>query len=187
MEAMAEVKKNLRATARQDRALSPIASDWLHLVNCDEFINARTIASYISYGDEPTTQLLNQKILDLGKSLVVPQTNKDYSLTWISWDGKASQLKKNSFFKKISVLEPTGPQVAPGEIDMVIVPALLVDRNGVRLGQGGGSYDRALAEINGWKVALVYSHELVSGALPHEEHDIKVNAAATPLTLIRFI
>ncbi|NCW35282.1 MAG: 5-formyltetrahydrofolate cyclo-ligase, partial [Actinobacteria bacterium] len=76
-------------------------------------------------------------------------------------------------------------------IDAVIVPALLVDRRGFRLGQGGGSYDRALKELlrlspHMWSIALVYDGEVTSSDLPNEAHDIPVKAVATPELVLRF-
>jgi 5-formyltetrahydrofolate cyclo-ligase len=59
------------------------------------------------------------------------------------------------------------------------VPALQVDRDGNRLGRGGGSYDRALARATGLTVALLHDDELVA-ELPHEPHDVPVRAVATP-------
>jgi 5-formyltetrahydrofolate cyclo-ligase len=187
MESAVEAKKTLREIARRDRALSPISTDWLHVLSTQEMLNAQTVATYLSYGDEPNTRALNKKLLESGKRLLVPKTQSDFSIKWVEWSGQEEELKKNSFFKKMKVMEPEGPNINPNEIDVVILPALLVDRKGVRLGQGGGSYDRALSQINAWSVALIYSHELMSQDLPHENHDKKVNAAATPSTLIRFI
>ena len=54
------------------------------------------------------------------------------------------------------------------------------------MGQGGGSYDRALARTLAWKVALVGAHEITNSKLPIETHDQKVDAAATPGLLLRF-
>ena len=76
-------------------------------------------------------------------------------------------------------------------IDAVIVPALLIDRRGFRLGQGGGSYDRALAELKSrsphlWSVALVYDGEITGNDLPIEAHDVPIHAVATPELIIRF-
>ena len=71
-------------------------------------------------------------------------------------------------------------------IDVVIVPALRIDRDGYRLGQGGGYYDRALPTMSGWKIALVHSGEVTSEVLPRESHDIAVDAAATPDLIVRF-
>jgi 5-formyltetrahydrofolate cyclo-ligase len=63
---------------------------------------------------------------------------------------------------------------------------LHADRTGSRLGQGGGSYDRALAKSKAWKIALLHRGELTSELLPVEEHDQKIDAAATPEIIVRF-
>jgi 5-formyltetrahydrofolate cyclo-ligase len=67
------------------------------------------------------------------------------------------------------------------EATVVVVPAVAVDRTGVRLGRGGGSYDRALSRIrpNALVVALLYDGELVD-TLPVEEHDQRVAAVILP-------
>lgn len=65
--------------------------------------------------------------------------------------------------------------------DLIVVPALAVDRHGIRLGQGGGSYDRALGRTAPQvrTVALVYDDELVD-TVPREPHDLGVDAVITP-------
>ena len=136
----------------------------------------------MSYGYEPTTQDLNEEILKRGFTLVLPQLLPDKNLSWHIWDGTESSLKKRG-----KVQEPVlGEVVAPEKIDIAIVPALHLNRAGYRLGQGGGSYDRALSSISAWSVALIYPHEITSEELPVESHDWPVNAAATPDLLIRF-
>jgi 5-formyltetrahydrofolate cyclo-ligase len=69
---------------------------------------------------------------------------------------------------------------------VVIVPALRIDQSGIRLGQGGGYYDRALIHLKAWKIGLVYAGELSSEVLPHEPHDVPLDAAATPSIVVRF-
>jgi len=101
-------------------------------------------------------------------------------LDWVIWSGKEEDLIPRGL-----VHEPIG-DAYNGEIDVVIVPALHIDRRGNRLGQGGGSYDRALARTKAWKVALVYPGELTSEEVPREVHDQQVDAAATPEILVRF-
>jgi 5-formyltetrahydrofolate cyclo-ligase len=66
------------------------------------------------------------------------------------------------------------------------VPALSVDESGMRIGQGGGSYDRALKLSSGWKVCLLHDGEIFEEDLPQEIHDQKVNAVVTPTKIIRF-
>jgi 5-formyltetrahydrofolate cyclo-ligase len=82
------------------------------------------------------------------------------------------------------VLEPVGPRLGPtaiGTADVVILPALAVARDGVRLGRGGGYYDRALrhARAGAVLVAVVFDDELVD-ELPAEPHDRRVEAVVTP-------
>ena len=82
------------------------------------------------------------------------------------------------------VLQPAEPPRGTGTVaraDVVLVPALAVDRSGFRLGRGGGSYDRALARVGEQVpvIALLYDHELVD-AVPVQEHDRPVRAVARP-------
>jgi 5-formyltetrahydrofolate cyclo-ligase len=103
-------------------------------------------------------------------------------LEWVRWDGDPANLVTK---KKIS--EPVGPAVSDvSQIQAVIVPALKMDQAGFRLGQGGGYYDRALVHISAWKIGLVYAGELTSEMLPHEAHDVPLDAAATPSIVVRF-
>jgi 5-formyltetrahydrofolate cyclo-ligase len=62
---------------------------------------------------------------------------------------------------------------------LVLVPALAVDHSGVRLGKGGGYYDRALSLSTGPVVAVVRDEEFVP-SLPAEPHDVRVDAVLTP-------
>jgi 5-formyltetrahydrofolate cyclo-ligase len=71
-------------------------------------------------------------------------------------------------------------------IDVVITPALQIDAQGFRLGQGGGYYDRALPNLHAWSIGLIHADEISSEDLPREEWDIPLNAAATPDLVIRF-
>lgn len=78
--------------------------------------------------------------------------------------------------------EPAGPGVPWSSADLLVVPALAIARDGVRLGRGGGSYDRALARVRpGVPVValLAFDSEFVE-SLPSEAHDIRVTHVATP-------
>ena len=82
------------------------------------------------------------------------------------------------------LLQPVEPVRGPGTVaraDVVLVPALAVDRSGNRLGRGGGSYDRALARVGGQvpTIALIYDDELVPH-VPTDPHDRAVRAVARP-------
>lgn len=79
--------------------------------------------------------------------------------------------------------EPTGDRLGVDAIrdtELIIVPALAVGRTGVRMGRGGGSYDRVLARATAaWTVALLHDGELLDH-VPAEAHDRRVHAVITP-------
>jgi len=175
-----EIKSELRKRYRAEREFLVVESHWKHLLDSREVNAANFVASYCSYGNEPNTSALNQSLLEAGKKVLIPRLREDNDLDWVIWSGKEEDLIPRGL-----VHEPIG-DAYNGEIDVVIVPALHIDRRGNRLGQGGGSYDRALARTKAWKVALVYPGELTSEEVPREVHDQQVDAAATPEILVRF-
>jgi 5-formyltetrahydrofolate cyclo-ligase len=182
LEQNSEKKRRLRDQLRRDRELSFMPESWLHIVQSHELKSATTIASYINYDFEPQTTDINAALIASGKSLLLPRTLKDRDIEWVLWDGSQSSLRR-----KGKIFEPVGEKFSnEGLIDAVIVPALHIDREGNRLGQGGGSYDRALSRVSAWKVAIVGALEIGGNLLPVETHDQKVNAAATPTLLLRF-
>lgn len=90
----------------------------------------------------------------------------------------------------LGILRPTGADLGPSaiaEAALVLVPALAVDRRGVRLGRGGGWYDRSLilARPGTALLAVVRDDELVH-ELPREPHDVPVTGVVTPTAGPRF-
>ncbi|MCT1411746.1 5-formyltetrahydrofolate cyclo-ligase [Corynebacterium sanguinis] len=81
----------------------------------------------------------------------------------------------------LGIAEPVGARFNSNVLRscrVVIVPALGVGRDGMRLGKGAGYYDRALAGLDVPTVAVVYEREFVA-AVPHDPHDVPVNAVIT--------
>ena len=178
---MTNQKAILRDRARRERSQKFISSNFNVILKAPEIESATTIASYISYEFEPSTVEINEAFLRSGKVVLLPRINGD-QLEWVRWDGDPANLLTK---KKIS--EPVGPALTDlTQIQAVVVPALRIDQSGFRLGQGGGYYDRALAYLNAWKIGLVYAGELSSEVLPHETHDVPLDAAATPSIVVRF-
>ena len=178
---MTDQKAILRDRARRERSQKFISSNFNVILKAPEIELATTIASYISYEYEPSTVEINEAFLRSGKVVLLPRINGD-QLEWVRWDGDPANL---SIKKKIS--EPVGPALTDlTQIQAVVVPALRIDQSGFRLGQGGGYYDRALAHMKAWKIGLVYAGELSSEVLPHEPHDVPLDAAATPSIVVRF-
>ena len=167
----ANLRKELRWQRKERFALSE-DDTWLHILNCAEFSDVTHIASYITYGVEPQTRDINERLRSEGRIVLVPRLLADKDLEWVQWNGEN---------------EPTGVAFTDlSKIGVAIIPALHVDAHGYRLGQGGGSYDRALPRLSAWKIALIHHGELTSETMPHEAHDQKVDAAATPGLVLRF-
>lgn len=115
----------------------------------------------------------------LGREVLLPVTVGAAPLDWAVFGGRDT-LGSGPH----GLLEPTGPRLGPMALagaGLVLVPALAVDRRGVRLGRGGGHYDRSLplAGPHTRLVALVTDDGLVD-ALPAEPHDIAVHAVWRP-------
>lgn len=73
------------------------------------------------------------------------------------------------------VCEPCTNPIDAKEIELAIVPALMIDREGYRLGYGGGFYDRFLSANPHIKTIAPIAKELFAEKLPHEDFDIKID------------
>ncbi|MGD6744921.1 5-formyltetrahydrofolate cyclo-ligase [Streptomyces sp. BH106] len=158
----------------------------------DELANARTVAAYVSVGGEPGTGALLDALRARGTRVLLPALLPDNDLDWGAYDGPAS-LTTVRHPGKMALLEPGGERLGPAavlEADVVLLPGLAVDARGMRLGRGGGSYDRVLARLEaaGTRPALVvllHDSEVVAH-LPQEAHDKAVDAVVTPSGVRRF-
>ena len=140
---------------------------------------AGTVAAYYSVGTEPDSRGLIFALWKRGTYVLLPLLRPDGDLDWASYEGPESLAPGPR-----GLLEPAEPPrgvTAITSADLIIVPAVAVDRTGSRLGRGGGSFDRALARVGQavLTVALLYDRELV-GQVPVDGHDVPVRAAALP-------
>jgi 5-formyltetrahydrofolate cyclo-ligase len=138
---------------------------------------AGTVAAYMSVGTEPDTRGLIFALWKRGSYVLLPVLQADGDLDWASYEGPDSVVAGPR-----GLLEPAEPRrgvTAITSADLVLVPALAVDRSGRRLGRGGGSYDRALARVGEQiqTVALLYPGEF-TGQVPAGAHDQPVRTVA---------
>ncbi len=144
-----------------------------------------TVAAYVARGHEPETQQLLRTLRARGVRVLLPVVLPDLDLDWAVDEGS------HAVGDGPGVLEPVGPRLgrdALAQAQVIVVPALAVDRHGRRLGQGGGSYDRALVRRrpDAFVVALLHTGEIWDDDLPADEHDQPVHAAVTPDEVARF-
>ena len=143
-----------------------------NLRKIDYFRTAETIGAYYSIGSEVRTQDLLQSILNAGKQLALPKVVKnDLVFKKIS---SFSELEQGNF----SVMEPKDKCEIVKNLDVVIVPAIALSKDGYRLGYGFGYYDRYLHGKKSKTIALSYAKQVIR-SFPVDDHDIKMNFIAT--------
>ncbi|UPT42537.1 5-formyltetrahydrofolate cyclo-ligase [Streptomyces sp. WAC00303] len=153
-----------------------------------ELADARTVAAYVSVGREPGTRVLLEALRGRGVRVLLPVLLADNDLDWAAYEGPEHLLPAGR-----GLLEPDGPRLGPAAVldaDAVLLPGLAVDGSGMRLGRGGGSYDRVLARLTAAGahpslVVLLYDDEVVA-RVPSEPHDHPVDAVVTPTGARRF-
>ncbi len=162
----------------RDRSLvSTLTRELRHSLAADA-----TVAAHVPFGAEPAATCeprLPEALAEVGFRVLLPVVLPDRDLDWAEYQGQTSLA-----YAPRGLSEPTGPRVGPSAIaavDAVVAPAVAVDESGVRLGRGGGSYDRALARLAPGTpvIALLYDDELIR-QLPTQPHDRRVTAVITP-------
>ena len=138
----------------------------------------RRIAAYVPMGREPGSLRLLDMLRDGGTEVLLPVVVAD-GLDWARYAG-AGELVAGA----LGTRAPAGPRLGPSALataDAVLVPALAVDHRGVRLGRGGGYYDRALAALppGARLAALLHDGELVE-RLPADPWDTTVTSVVEP-------
>lgn len=145
--------------------------------------NGSTVCAYVPVGVEPgSIEMLDVLLRRAGRVLLpVARTAGDATPLALQWgEYRPGQLVAARF----GLLEPAQPWLPPralAEASVVLVPALAVDRRGVRLGRGGGFYDRSLVHRAQQVrlIAVIRDEELID-ELPCEPHDVRMTHALTP-------
>ena len=174
MEEKPALRSRLRA-ARAARSPSQLVDAALGIarVGAEHCRGAATVAAYASVRDEPPTRELLDLLRDHGAAVLLPIVRTG-GLAWGRYDEWPALTERNG------LLEPTGDAGEVSDADLVLAPALAVDRQGHRLGSGGGYYDRALIGVPRNRIVAVVFADEVLDVVPAEAHDVSVGAALTP-------
>lgn len=148
------------------------------LLATSEYVEATTVLTYVSVLSEVSTGMFVECALRDGKTVAVPRCLPGHCLEFVAI-ASLDQLVPAPF----NLLEPSKDLSAltEGHMDdsICIVPALLVDTKGYRLGYGAGFYDRFLSTYSGKKICLAYQQNLSKTELPHTAFDVPIDMVIT--------
>lgn len=145
--------------------------------------NAGTVCGYVPVGAEPGSIAMLDALARRGVRVLLPvvRTADDGTPLALRWGHYRPGELVAARFGLLEPAQPALPADALAEADLILVPALAVDRRGARLGRGAGFYDRSLRQRSAQipLVATVRDAELLD-ELPAESHDVPMTHALTP-------
>lgn len=158
-------------------------AEQLHGHLADVVAGSRIVCGYFPVGAEPGDAAMLDVLSRLCETVLLPVARRgpDGEHLPLSW---GRYVPGQMVAARLGLREPVEPWLPPsaaGRAEVVLVPALAVDLRGVRLGRGGGFYDRSLplCAPAARLVAVVRDSEVVD-ELPSEPHDVPMTHALTP-------
>ncbi len=180
-------KKNLRKHSKNIRKnvdvknISKVIMQKIQ--NLDEYQESKTILIYSSVNNEIDTFLL----LEDKKDFFLPVVNNDKkTLSLFSYHPQCPLILNDWQIPEPDI--SSSEQISPNEIDLAIIPALMADCRGYRLGYGGGFYDRLIPNFNSKCTKIIpIVHSLLIESLPTEEHDQQADIVISEQTILKII
>lgn len=148
------------------------------LVSLPEFMDAKVIALYLPVNGEVDTRGMIEAAQTSGKEVCVPVVKGEGAMCLVLHE-PLDKLGKG----KHSIPEPVG-KPERHHVDMVVVPGVVFDREGHRIGMGGGYYDRYLKDRKCVNVGVCFGFQLVE-KLPREAHDVPMDIIITEREVLR--
>ncbi len=184
--AKARIRRRMRAVRRAiplEGRLEAATRAAEALLAAPEMQRVRTMLLHHPIGAELPLGPLPERLRAMGVQLALPRTGSpDASPVPLGWEPHQPLLPDAC---GVLAPPPRAPRLPPGQVDAVLVPALAIDEQGVRLGRGGGHYDRLLARLPGaWRVGWIFAAQRLT-RLPREPHDQPLHAVATEEGLVR--
>lgn len=140
------------------------------------------VAAYSPLAGEPGGKLLLDALHGEASSLLLPVSLPGGQLDWARYEGRLALTPG-----ALGIAEPTGERLGADALkfcSIIFVPALAVSPRGIRLGKGGGFYDRALSALrdadNPPRTAVLLYNGEIRDDVPAEDHDMPVDLAITP-------
>lgn len=157
-----------------------------NLFSLKEFQKAKNILFYVSFNKEVDTQEIIKELLKKKeKNIIVPFTIKNDFRLHLSELKNFIELEPKTF----GILEPKDRYIREfnkDKLDLIIVPGIVFDKNGHRIGYGYGYYDRFLKTIKkeAIKIGLAFDFQLID-KIPEEKHDVPLNIIVTDKKVLK--
>ncbi len=147
-----------------------------HITHLPFWQDAETIFAYVAMDDEVDLHAVLLSAYRGGKAVALPRIDGD-GLSFRAVDRTSFERKEGLELHPYGCLQPheSAPELVPDSSSLVLVPGRQFDRTGVRLGRGGGYYDRFLAGLDHAvpTVGVAYTVQVVR-SLPHNSDDVPV-------------
>jgi len=176
-----EKKRNTLSTSEVLEKSSRIKK---RIFEMDLFRDAQTILFYVSYGNEVYTHDMIKESISLGKTVVVPKSVTKNNALILSRLTDWNNLEVGAY----NILEPKQESIKEADIesiDLIIIPGVVFDESGNRIGHGKGYYDRLLNDSrNIPSVGLAFEFQIVEN-IKSEQHDEKIDIIITEDRIIK--
>lgn len=187
METKKELRKrilNIRNNLSVDKVKNNSSLIMDKIINLKSYQESKVVFIYMDFGNEVITSQLIKHMLSENKRVVIPFTDTLNTVLIPSEITKEADLKLNSFgyYEPINICP-----VNVEDIDLVIVPGVVFDKNLNRIGFGKGYYDRILNKLKPSAKRLAVAHEFqVLESIPTEDHDVKMDMIVTEKNIYRY-
>lgn len=150
-----------------------------HILGSTEYKSAAVIGGYMPMAREADVTPVLQDALSMGKMVVLPLCEKAPNMT-LRMISSLDELKPGAY----GLLEPSrdAPIIPAERVDLLLVPLEGIDRQGFRLGKGGGYYDCLLPRIHGVAIGCALTWQWME-SIPREPWDVPLKVCADPAGL----
>ena len=174
-----ELRRLMRARRRQlpeEEQIKAAQSVCRALLAFEPFLKAESVMAYMACRGELSLEPVIAQVLEQGKTLLLPRCDAPGVMT-ARRVRHMNELEPGAY----GLMEPAAGSeiVPPEEIALILAPGAAFDRQGRRIGQGGGYYDRFLAHTDAMRVGVCHEFALLE-AVPAEAHDAHMDFVLTP-------
>ncbi len=170
-EQMAQKRASLLPVQAEEYSQQIIEKLWA----LNPIVNARAVMVFASMGNEVNLDILIKDWVNRGNTILLPRVEPGRRLVAVEFKGW-----QHTQCSAFGIREPQGEAVDPADIDVVIVPGLVFDGRGYRLGYGKGYYDRFLKLLTAdtFKCGVCYDFQVIDDISPHV-NDVPVHWIVT--------